>query len=43
MNKTKNITIDNIDETELLMKRIWCYFTCWKKKAVESSKYANGK
>ena len=38
MNKTKNITKDNIDETEHLMNKNLSYFACWRKKEVERSK-----
>ena len=30
MNKTKKITKDNITETEILMKKILCYFARWR-------------
>ena len=38
MNKTKKITRDNIDDTEILMKKLLCYFARWINKAVERSK-----
>ena len=38
MNKTKKVTRDNIDDTEILMKKLLCYFVCWTNKVVERSK-----
>ena len=38
MNKTKKITKDNIDDTEILMKKLLCYFDRWRNKVVERSK-----
>ena len=38
MNKIKKITRDNIDDTEILMKKRFRYFSRWRNKVVERSK-----
>ena len=38
MNKIKKITRDNIDDTEMLIKKLLCYFARWRNKTVERYK-----